>query len=118
MGIDRIGKKPPAPDVGGAGSVDKKGAVEKAFHVDKTAPTEAIKNVDPTTPLARLRAGEIDLNGYIDAKVEERTKDIKGISADELDFIKTTLRDQMKTDPALVDLVKAATGQTPEAPEE
>ena len=118
MGIDRIGKKPPTPDVGGAGSVEKKGAVEKTFHVDKNAPVEATKNLDPTTPLARLRSGEIDLNGYIDAKVEERTKDIKGISADELDFIKTTLRDQMKTDPALVDLVRTATGETPEPPED
>lgn len=121
MGIDRIGKKPPTPDVSGADAVQKKGAVEKTFQVDKAAPAEKVEKtegVDAASPLARLRAGEIDLDGYIEAKVEERTKHIRGVSTDELDFIKATLRDQMKSDPGLVDLVRIATGETPRPPED
>jgi hypothetical protein len=118
MGIDRIGKKPPTPDIGHAESVEKKGAVGKTFEVEKTTPPRATTSADPTSPLARFRAGEIDLEGYIEAKVEERTKHIKGISADELEFIKASLRDQMTTDPSLVDLVRAVTGETPKPPED
>ena len=70
------------------------------------------------SPLARLRAGEIDVHGYIDLKVDEATKNIHGLEPAELDAIKKTLRDQMATDPGLSDLVHTATGQIPKPPED
>ena len=126
MGIDRIGKggAPPAtPETQGSGSVDKKGPVEKAFSVERAEATKQPAHVGPaeaaqSSPLARLRAGEIDVNTYVDLRVDEATKGLEGLSAAELDDIKKVLRDQMATDPALSDLVRMATGKTPDVPEE
>jgi hypothetical protein len=116
--VDRIGKGGGVPPTATPSGVDKKGAVDKPFQVEAPKPTEAVGNVQHTTPLARLRAGEIDVNGYVDLKVDEATSGLKGLAPGQLDDIKKTLRDQMATDPALVDLVRAATGQTPKLPEE
>ena len=122
MAIDRIGKGggvPPAPETGG---VEKKGAVEKTFHVDRSDATKATQATEATnaaSPLARLRAGEIDVHGYIDLKVDEATKALPpGLSPAEMDEIKKVLRDQMATDPGLADLVRTATGQMPKPPED
>ena len=137
MGIDRIGKggAPPAtPETQGSGSVEKKGGVEKTFSVERTEapkqpaevaatgaaarPHEMGVETDRMSALARLRAGEIDVNGYVDLRGDEATKGLEGLSAAELDDIKKVLRDQMATDPALTDLVGMATGKTPDVPED
>ena len=127
MGIDRIGKggAPPAtPETQGSGSVEKKGPVEKTFSVERTeaskqrAEVGATDAADGASALARLRAGEIDVNTYVDLRVDEATKGLEGLSAAELDDIKKVLRDQMATDPALTDLVRTATGKTPDVPED
>ncbi|MCL2723211.1 MAG: hypothetical protein FWD69_02135 [Polyangiaceae bacterium] len=135
MGIDGIGKSgglPPTPDMQGTGAVGSTHAPSKAFHVergdatgaqatDKTAGTEHAGGVgaaDTASPLARLRAGEIDVNGYVDLKIDQATSRLKGLSPSKLEDIKSVLRDQMMTDPELVDLVHRATGQMPKPPEE
>lgn len=126
MGIDGIGGKgakgPGAPDV--AGGVDKTrapGAVDKTFSVERTkdaAPIDKTGSVDATSPLARLRAGEIDVERYLDLKVDEATKPLEGLPPQDLADIKNMLRDQLATDPGLVDLVKAATGKVPNPPQD
>src|SRR4051812_2003518 len=110
MGIDRIGKggaAPPAPEPTDPSAVREKGGVSRPFEVERTAranvPAPVAPSVDAASPLARLRAGEIDVHGYIDVKVDDATKHLVGLSPAELDAIKKTLRDQMATDPALVD---------------
>lgn len=127
MGIDRIGKGggvPPTPDGQGTGAVGPTGKPEKAFEVERTSSATAtqkagdVEGVAPSSPLARLRAGEIDVNGYVDLKVDEATASLKGVPAAELDEIKKALRDQLRTDPALVDLVRTATGKMPAPPED
>lgn len=124
MGIDRIGKggAPPAtPETQGSGVVDKKGPVEKAFSVDRAAgarPASQVEGAEASAALARLRAGEIDANAYVDLRVEEATKGLDGLSVAELDDIKKILRDQMATDPGLIDLVRTAAGRAPDVPEE
>lgn len=127
MGIDRVGKggaPPTAPEAQGSTAVDKKSHVEKVFTVDRpeeagrAAKAEAAGTLQEASPLARLRAGEIDVNGYVDLKVEEATKNLEGLTTAELDDIKTLLRDQLATDPGLTDLVRAATGHVPEAPDD
>jgi len=129
MAIDRIGKGaglpggvPSAPEVkpaGGAPSVeapfkvdrpDSANAAQRAGHVESAAAS--------TSPLARLRAGEVDVHGYVDLKVDEATSALKGLSTAELDEIKSVLRDQMKSDPGLSDLVRTATGKMPTPPED
>jgi hypothetical protein len=129
MAIDRIGKGPGLPQIPEAepaGSSGAKGVsqAERPFTVDRqeaaTAP-ERSSNVDAasaTTPLARFRAGEVDVHGYIDLKVDEATSGLKGLSTSELDEIKSVLRDQLKSDPGLADLVHTATGKMPTPPED
>ena len=135
MAIDRIGKGaglPQAPEgqgTGGAGGAKKTDATFKVDRPDATRSTNEVDaaragNVDatsatsPTSPLGRLRAGEVDVHGYIDLKVDQATSALKGLSAAELDEIKSVLRDQMKSDPGLADLVRTATGKMPTPPED
>ena len=66
------------------------------------------------SPLDRFRAGEIDLRGYLDLKVEEATAHLRDLPAAEMDDIKRTLREKLATDPELVSLVRQATGRVPE----
>ena len=135
MAIDRIGKgggaPPAAPDASGvdkageAGKAGKTGAVGKTFEVRRA---DAVKQADAAqaaqathaagSPLARLRAGEIDVHGYLDLKVDEATAGLHGVPRAQLDEIKKTLRDQLASDPGLADLVRTATGQTPKPPED
>jgi hypothetical protein len=129
MAIDRIGKGAGLP--GGvpsdpsAPAVKPAGGAEAPFKVDRPDEATAAQragNVESTTPatspLGRLRAGEVDVHGYIDLKVDEATSALKGISNAELDEIKSVLRDQMKSDPGLADLVRTATGKMPTPPED
>jgi hypothetical protein len=126
MGIDRIGKggaPPNVPDTQGTGSLEKKGHVEKTFSVERPDPAPQAQAAsayatEGASPLARLRAGEIDVDSYVDLKVDEATEGLEGLSAAELDDIKRILRDQMATDPGLSDLVRTATGQMPKPPDD
>ncbi|HVH48129.1 MAG TPA: hypothetical protein VM925_37605 [Labilithrix sp.] len=123
MGIDGIGKggPPKAPETSGSGPLEKTGSVEKTFSVDRpdaTTRAQGPQALDATSPLARLRAGEIGADAYLDLKAEDATKGLEGLSPAELDDIKKVLRDQMTTDPELVDLVRMITGQAPKVPEE
>jgi hypothetical protein len=129
MGIDRIGKGPPpaTPDIGagagaGVGKRDESGAVGKTFEV---APREATHGasvvdpggLDPASPLAKLRAGEVDAKGYVDLQVDAATKGLEGLPLADLAEIKKVLRDQMVSDPGLSDLLRQATGQAPPSPD-
>lgn len=120
MSIDRIGKGGAPPVVPDAGAVEGGKSVEKAFSVERpeTHATEATTSVDASSPLARLRAGEIDVNGYADLKVEEATKGLEGLSPGELGDIRSMLKEQLVSDPGLVDLVRTATGASPSPPED
>lgn len=132
-GIDGIGKGggagnlPPTPEVRGPGETSGTAAPSKAFELERGdrgdaagragAATEA-NAVDATSPLARLRAGEVDVHGYVDLKVDEATAPLKGLSAEQLAEIKSALRDQLRTDPGLAELVRTATGKMPTPPED
>jgi hypothetical protein len=129
MAIDRIGKGaalPQAPETSGPGAPAK---TDAAFKVDRPDPgasaeassTERAANVDRasgSTPLERFRAGEVDVNGYVDLEVDKATSNLQGLPASELAEVKSLLRDQMKSDPGLAELVRAATGTMPTPPDE
>jgi hypothetical protein len=129
MAIDRIGKGgalPGAPEAGAPTGADKTGAQapfkverpEQSAAADPARRTEGAEGAAATSPLARLRAGEVDVNGYVDLQVEEATKSLKGLPPAELADIKSVLRDQLRTDPGLADLVRTATGKMPSPPED
>ncbi len=122
--VDRIGKGgPPLPPAGPTGPARGQ-ETGKAFEVKKpegARPAQAAAEVAATaglTPLDQLKAGKIDLNGYLDLKVQEATAHLQGVSPVQLETIRSMLRDRMATDPALADLVKQATGHVPSVPDD
>lgn len=125
MGIDRIGKggTAPPPDIGGADKATKTGAVDKPFGVERGERGERSNEAAPidatssASPLAQLKSGAIDVEQYLDLKVDQATKTLDAMPAGELAEIKKMLRDQLASDPMLVDMVKSATGKAPKTPE-
>jgi hypothetical protein len=122
MAIDRIGKggTPPTGPEGGTPPATGVAKTGRPFEVKPATASEApaavdVQKVGPT-PLERLRAGDIDVDTYVDLKLDEATAHLHGLRPAELDMIRKTLRDQVATDPALVDLVTRATGAAPRAP--
>jgi hypothetical protein len=109
MGIDGIGKPPgtpPAPDLAGVS-----GPRGEAFRVGETASPEAPASSET---LGRLERGEIDLDGYLDERVADAVLHLADkLAPQQLDFVKQTLREQLATDPVLVELVKRAAGAAP-----
>jgi hypothetical protein len=118
MGIDGIGKKgppaqPPAEKIGGGRTVE----TGRPFEVtaSRSAPL-APATEPPRTALERLRAGEVDVSGYLDLKVSEATAHLAVMPTPELEAIRSALRDRMASDPTLVELARTATGRIPEPP--
>jgi hypothetical protein len=111
MGIDGIGK-PPAPGgplgpSGAGGSAPTGGA----FKIDKP---EAASGVSASDPLAQLGRGEIGVDQYLDAKVSQATTHLEGrLGPEQLEFVKSALREQLRTDPVLMELVRRSTGSLP-----
>ena len=117
MGIDRVGKSGGAPaPLPGAEDASKATGVSRPFeaHVED-ASAKGVERASgaAATPLEKLRAGEVDVHGYIDLKVEEATSHLQGLDATELAAIRNMLREELAADPGLAELVRRATGQLP-----
>ena len=124
MGIDRIGKKEPsaAPLTEDAGS-DKIGKTAKTARTFEMASPQAASRATEASPsearrtaLDRWRAGELDLDGYLDAKVDEATAHLSTIPPAELDALRGALRERISSDHTLVELVRSVTGHLPKPP--
>jgi len=116
MGIDGIGK-PPGAGIGGMGSATSKEVARAAepFKVDPSASAAGGGKV--SAALAKLQRGELSLDQYLDGRVNDAVSHLVGkLSPAQLEFVKQSLRDQMATDPVLVELVQRTTGSVP-APE-
>src|SRR5579872_5255609 len=112
MGIDSIGKGSPPlesfqPPEGSALRPKDTGRTFEAsrpVEVGGSVPTSAV------TPLERFRCGEVDLQGYLDAKVHEATAHLTGLPPADLEAIQSALRDRLSSDPALVEVVRSVGG--------
>jgi len=116
MSIDRIGKKgpPTPPPSGDVKSSAYPPQATRTFEASKAEPAIQAGPVEaPRAALERLRAGEIDLNGYVDMKVHEATLHLAALPAGELEKLRSALRDRLAGDPGLVELVRKATGAMP-----
>src|SRR6187431_2161932 len=112
MSIDGIGK-PPGAGIGGIGGASGKDAARAAepFKVDASASAPGGK---VSAALSSLQRGEQSLDQYLDGRVSDATSHLVGkLSPDQLEFVKQSLRDQMATDPVLVELVQRTTGSAP-----
>jgi hypothetical protein len=59
--------------------------------------------------LEQLDAGEIDVETYIDRKVEAATAHLRGLSPTEIQQVRALLRAQVAEEPELQELVRRAT---------
>lgn len=127
MGIDGIGKGRGVPPTGVPDASPNEVAGKAPFRVERgtsdasssvTGSTSVGSAGEVSPALAKLRAGEVDVNGYMDLRVDEATRGLEGLPPAELAEIKRVLRDQMATDPGLAELVTRATGEAPTPPEE
>jgi hypothetical protein len=115
MGIDGIGK-PPGASIGGVGGIQGGDAARpaEAFKLESGAPSAASAPSRISAALSSLQRGELSLDQYLDGRVSEATGHLVGkISADQLEFVKQSLREQLATDPVLVELVQRTTGSAP-----
>lgn len=70
---------------------------------------QGTEQASSASPLERLRAGEIDLHGYVDLRVREATAHLEGIvGPEDLQKIQDELRDVIENDPDVAALVKSA----------
>ena len=115
MSIDGIGK-PPGANIGGVSGI---GGAEpptrtsgESFSVDRGAAASPGSRV--SAQLSSLQRGELSLDQYLDSRVSEATQHLAGkVSPDQLEFVKQSLREQMATDPVLVELVQRTIGAAP-----
>lgn len=124
-GIDGIGKRGgntlAQPDAAvGTGNTGKTGEPATSFRevsagsrANAPSAAEAPAQVNDASALEQLRAGNVDVNGYLDLKVDEATRSLAGLPKSELDAIRQALRAQLSSDPGLADLVQKATGAMP-----
>lgn len=127
MGIDGIGKNGTSGPAAPSSHSERSGAARPArtdrpFEVSAPEPANSaaarpVGAVEvPPTALERLRAGDLDVNGYVDVKVNDATTHLKALPAPELEAIRNALRSRMASDPTLVELVRTVTGgKAPEA---
>jgi hypothetical protein len=114
MSIDRIGKGAGAAITSGTIPVDTAVDAVEPFRVNQAARTGATAAV---SPIEQLRTGEIDVNRYLDLRVEQATAHLDGkLPGDQLSFIRESLRAQLETDPMLVELASRAAGSAFDKP--
>jgi hypothetical protein len=134
MSIDRIGKGPsPAgvsPTSSSPSSSDSVGrAAETGATFDISGqtgagarPAEATSAASEATgasPANEVRSGHLSIDQYLEQRVTEATRHLEGkVPAADLGDIQTMLRSQLRNDPALIEMVRAATGVTPPADDE
>ena|SRR5256885_9344890 len=112
MSIDRIGKGAggsPISEIGDPSASKGIGSKGGEFKVSKGASAE----VTAKPPLEQLRSGEITMSQYLDIKVDEATSHLGKLGVEQLSFIRNSLREQLSTDPTLLELVKSTTGAVP-----
>jgi hypothetical protein len=119
MGIDGIGKKgptaqPPADEIRG-GRVVEAGRPFEVTAPRTAGPTPLAAPTEPhRTALERLRAGEVDVRGYLDLKVSEATAHLAAMPTPELEALRNALRERLASDPTLVELARTVTGRIPD----
>ncbi len=114
MSINGIGKGSGSPPIGAPGDAGRAGELKPVGSEFKVSRPDAASMVGGPAPLDQLRAGTLTLPQYLDVKVREATAHLDGkISGDQMEFVKSSLREQLSSDPVLIDLVKATTGSLP-----
>jgi hypothetical protein len=113
MSIDGIGK-PPGAGIGAIGGASATEATLATEPFKLASSGQAAAGSQVSAALSSLQRGELSLDQYLDGRVSDATSHLVGkLSPDQLEFVKQSLRDQMATDPVLVELVRRTTGSVP-----
>jgi len=111
MGIDGIGQRGGAPKVDSA-VTSVTGSENEKFELA----AESVDRAEGAQLLERVQRGEVQLDAYLDVRVNDAVGHLEGkLSSEQLEFVREELREQLRNDPVLLELVRRATGQTPEA---
>ncbi|NRA36128.1 MAG: hypothetical protein HRU17_22645 [Polyangiaceae bacterium] len=120
MSVDGIGKGGGAPEIGGTGeatSVSDAESVEPAtegvsseFSLEAAASAQGPNDVAAASDLQRLEQGQITLEQYLDGQVENAVSHlVDKLQPAQLDELRSQLREELRVDPVLVELVRRAT---------
>jgi len=114
MGIDGIGKGGDVPKVDPSGGSTSVAGVEgERFELS----TEGVNRSQGVGLLEQVQRGEVGLDAYLDGRVNDAVGHLEGrLSPEQLEFVKEELRAQLQSDPVLIELVRRATGHSPEVP--
>jgi hypothetical protein len=113
MGIDGVGKPGGIGPLGGAPGASSADPTSGASFKSELEGVAAGARTDPSGPLSRLERGELSLQQYLDLRVEDATLHLQGrLDPEQLEFVKEALRQQLETDPVLLELVRRTTGST------
>jgi hypothetical protein len=121
MGIDRIGKGgkvPPPTDVGSVkGPAAPAGTPTTSFKevlgATNVGPTQAVAPVEGVSLEDRVRSGEITMDQFVELYVERALEPYKNLPEDRLDAVRQAMRAQLRSDPAALRAIHAATGKEP-----
>ena len=105
MAIDGIGQGGGAPKVG-SGPSSVAGSQGEKFELK----TGAVSGTGGVELLERVQRGEVDLGTYLDARVDQAVSHLEGkLTPEQLEFVKGELREQLESDPVLIELVRRTT---------
>jgi hypothetical protein len=113
MGVDGIGSG--GRPVHGLG-VRELGPAEAGATAaaDGTGSAPSVAGASGSGALGQLERGEINVEQYLDTRVAEAVRHLEGrVPASQVDFVKKALREELSSDPVLVELVRRTTGSSP-----
>ena len=84
--------------------------VTSEFSLEAGAPAQSAGDVAASSDLQRLEQGQITLEQYLDVQVQNALSHlVDKLQPAQLDELRTQLREELRVDPVLVELVRRAT---------
>lgn len=69
---------------------------------------------EPSESLQKVRRGEMSVDDYLDEAAEKALTPFKGkLASGDLETLRLTMREHLRTDPVTVELIRQLTGQLP-----
>lgn len=108
MSIDGIGRPPVPPPGARPTEGSAPGGNAETFHIDRGAGASASAvETSATGLLERLERGELTLDQYLDFRVDEAIAPFASrLPSEKLEFLRSSLRAELESDPVLVELVR------------
>jgi hypothetical protein len=113
MGIDGIGRSNTPPTLDATRVLEQKEVTTGDLTGVEGATPSAVAGSEATSSsslFSRLQSGEVSREQYLDQRVDEAIRPFESrMSKSQLEFMRTTLREQLELDPTLIELTRQAT---------